>query len=547
MCKCTKVTRAGCGRNSHGHVLLATKFGDIITADHKIPNEEGESRNSQRYSLVVQDLATQWIQSCPCRTKTSQETVRNPRTCLDHAENPKVICTDNSFESRKVCEDLQWNHCASTENKRNCSKSAVRRVQKEALHLFYCSPDSMKSGGQNVWNAVAIDAIFIRYESPYERRFEEQLSGTNHTIRKSRISFNISEKPGDAPSTWQERILRSSCPMLFMGQKLERRLTRSRRWGSTGERRIRCAFNVNNKLKKKFLCRKKETNSYAQLLTVPPSWLEEVLKSEHPTEFGKVPKRRRTLQWSSRRNGWTRFVEDRDDWKQNVISGSYLEASVIIIMFKKNKNVGATGMLVSNSTQIYWRCQADPHVYELQECRMGDYWNVDGGRILSGHWTGVIQTPLRGNTRVGGIMGNIRATWRPEHTWPQIWSGLSKKSQQWKNTTGQKKSQSSTLLEGWEDFFDPEDMELNETLQNERKKLEVHLDSAIPCRVRKTSETSSFEGVNDLQQEIRDENWQGVIFWKHHHKKIGQHVFACCCEDELLRKIRKIPLPKGES
>ena len=34
------------------------KFGDLITADHKVLNEEGESRNNHRYTVVVQDLAT---------------------------------------------------------------------------------------------------------------------------------------------------------------------------------------------------------------------------------------------------------------------------------------------------------------------------------------------------------------------------------------------------------------------------------------------------------------------------------------------------------
>ena len=41
----------------------ADKFG----ADHKILNEECESRNNHRFAVVVQDLATQWIQSNPSK------------------------------------------------------------------------------------------------------------------------------------------------------------------------------------------------------------------------------------------------------------------------------------------------------------------------------------------------------------------------------------------------------------------------------------------------------------------------------------------------
>ena len=53
-------------------VPRAVKFGDLITADHTVLNEEGESRNNHRHAVVVQDLATQRIRSYPCKTKTSQ-------------------------------------------------------------------------------------------------------------------------------------------------------------------------------------------------------------------------------------------------------------------------------------------------------------------------------------------------------------------------------------------------------------------------------------------------------------------------------------------
>ena len=41
ICKRTKATRAACRRNSQSHVHRATKFGYILTADHKVLNEEG--------------------------------------------------------------------------------------------------------------------------------------------------------------------------------------------------------------------------------------------------------------------------------------------------------------------------------------------------------------------------------------------------------------------------------------------------------------------------------------------------------------------------
>ena len=59
------------------------QIGDLITADHKVLNEGGEFRNSPRYAAVVQDLATQWSQSYPRKTKTSQETEKISRKFLE--------------------------------------------------------------------------------------------------------------------------------------------------------------------------------------------------------------------------------------------------------------------------------------------------------------------------------------------------------------------------------------------------------------------------------------------------------------------------------
>ena len=50
-------------------VMAVEKFGDLITADDKVLNEGGESRNNHRYAVVVQDLDTHWIQSHPFKQK----------------------------------------------------------------------------------------------------------------------------------------------------------------------------------------------------------------------------------------------------------------------------------------------------------------------------------------------------------------------------------------------------------------------------------------------------------------------------------------------
>ena len=110
----------------------AEHFGDVVTADHKVVSEESESRNNHRYAVVVQDLATQWIQSYLCITETSQETQKSLMKFLEPTRKPKVFYSDNSLEFGKSCEELSWNHCTSTPHRsgtNGIAERAVRRVK----------------------------------------------------------------------------------------------------------------------------------------------------------------------------------------------------------------------------------------------------------------------------------------------------------------------------------------------------------------------------------------------------------------------------------
>ena len=127
ICLRTKMTGAPCRRRTGEAVPQAENVGDLITADHKILSEGCESRNNHRYAVMVQDLATQRIQSYPCKTKTSQETKRSFRHFLEPSEKPKVIYTDNSWELGKSCEDLSWNHRTSTRHRSETNGIAEKR------------------------------------------------------------------------------------------------------------------------------------------------------------------------------------------------------------------------------------------------------------------------------------------------------------------------------------------------------------------------------------------------------------------------------------
>ena len=176
ICQRTKITRALCRRRNGGAVPRAERFGDLITADHKV-SENCESRNNHRHAIVVQDLATQWIQSYPCKTKTSQETQRSLQKFLEPDRKLKVIYTDNSLEFGKACEDLSWNHCTSTPHRsetNGIAERAVRRVKEGTSAVL------LQSGLNENWWADSMECytclrnvtdLLSDGKTPYERRF----------------------------------------------------------------------------------------------------------------------------------------------------------------------------------------------------------------------------------------------------------------------------------------------------------------------------------------------------------------------------------------
>ena len=182
ICKRTKITRAPCRRRNGEAVPRAANFGDLITADHKVLSDNCESRNNHRYA-VVQDPATQWIQVCPCKNKTSQETQRCLQKFLEPERKPKVIYTDNSLEFGKACEDLSWNHCTSTPHRsetNGIAERAVRRVREGTSAVL------LQSGlNESCWADSMECCTYLRNvtdllsdgKTPYERRFGQPFKG----------------------------------------------------------------------------------------------------------------------------------------------------------------------------------------------------------------------------------------------------------------------------------------------------------------------------------------------------------------------------------
>ena len=185
---------------------------------------------------------------------------------------------------------------------------------------------------------------------------------------------------------------------------------------------------------------KTETISYSDLLAVPQSWKEKFLKSEHPTEFGKTSKKEKNTAAIFKEKRMNHVLqsnnENKTTWKRSRRQKLYVpEESSFPLPLKFIEVVRRTKTTLDVS----------------QECQIHDYRNVTGDWILSGQWTSstlftlLKNTPLRGYTLSGERLTEIQVTSRPENMWRDIWSGMSKKSQQKESSDGQKQSQSSTI------------------------------------------------------------------------------------------------------
>ena len=172
ICRRTKITRAPCRKRTGAVVPRAEIFGDIMTADHKVLSVLFESLNNHRCAVVVQDLATQWIQPYPCKTRTSQETHKSLQKFLERTRKPTVVYTDNSLEFGKACEDLSWNHCTSTPHRsetNGIAERAVRRVKEGTSAVL------LQSGLDEKLRNIQV--LLSNGKTPYERRFGAPLKG----------------------------------------------------------------------------------------------------------------------------------------------------------------------------------------------------------------------------------------------------------------------------------------------------------------------------------------------------------------------------------
>ena len=439
--------------------LEQTKFGDLITADHKVLDEEGESRNNHRYAVVVQDLAAWWIQFFPCKTKTSQETEKSLRKFLEPSEKPKVIYIDNSLEFGKSCEEFSWNHRTSTPHRsetNGVAERAVRRVREGTSAVL------LQSGLDEKWWADSMECccylrnvqdLLADRKTPCERRFGEPYEGPANPFWDGWNSIRFLHETSQG-STNLASMFSRNIPRICMN-----------RWGIwKGDILVAGSEDLEHMDAAEIHPRRIDAE---EVLT--PQRREDVIcpiadgtakLSEGDHEFREPALRRKQPVWSEDLCGELQGepedpqpTETKDDaearadlWSiQFYLSSSHWSSSSTLCA-ERRKHSFLHLKYIDVTRASYTNLDV------LQEKRVDDYWNVDANRSLSGSWKGFTKfTPLKEKPPKGFVWSRerptkIQATTRPENLWPEVWTKMGNAAQKEKSKNGQTKSPNSTML-----------------------------------------------------------------------------------------------------
>ena len=503
ICKRTKITRAPCRRRKGEAVPRADNFGDLITADHKVLSDNCESRNNHRYAVVVQDLATQWIQAYPCKNKTSQETQRSLQKFWEPDRNPKVIYTDNSLEFGKACGDLSWNHCTSTPHRsetNGIAERAVRRVKEGTSAVL------LQSGLNESWWADSMECYtYLRNvtdllsdgKTPYERRFGKPFEGPVIPFGSLVEYHPITAKDQSRIHQFGKKVF----PGLFLGYALYA--------GGIWKGDVLVAD-----------LEELETMDASEIYSKRLNAKEVIFPQKGEFTFPiadgriKTPGEDQALRTSTLIRPRPNRGEGHIDF-HGESEGSFPQPHDSLPVAGE-----AMHDFWSMSGSFIYRHHVEPRV-ELyspreesfpiplkyidvsrtthtnldvkQEKRIDDYWNIDGSRDLSDPWTGFTQFTLLDEKAPDGYMWSGRRltrkqlTSRPDHLWPELWKSMGKNA---KLKEKQKWAEEKIHLDNARKlrgiyFIDPEDKEYKETIKNARKKLETSVAPAMPCKIMK--------------------------------------------------------------
>ena len=144
-----------------------------------------------------------------------------------------------------------------------------------------------------------------------------------------------------------------------------------------------------------------------------------------------------------------------------------------------------------------------------------DYWNVDRERKISDAWTGFTrfillnERPPDGYTVSGKRLMRKQTTSRPVNVWPDMWKHMSdavnkKAKQRWpiKRTKLDNARQSRGIF-----FTEPDDEEIQNSMKNAGRKLEIPIPAAMPCKTPTNCRGETCRNIGKKQDQI-------CLYWR---------------------------------
>ena len=472
-------SRALCRRRIGEAVPRAERFGDLITAGHKVLNEGGESRNNNRYAVVVQDLTTQRNQSFPWKTKTSQETEESLSKLLEPSHRPIVEHTDNSMEFGNTCEDLSWNRRTSTPHRsetNEIAERAVRRVKEGTTAKL------LQSGLDEKWWAGSMECycyprnvqdLLADGKTPCERRFGEARKVQQFLLEQwlNTIQFLHETSPGST----------NSARHFYLEYSSDMRLSRGEIWKG-------------------------------DILVADIEELEKMDASEiYPRRIKRSVNttKRRTLHIPSCRTHSQIFRTRPRIPRTHSKAGTACRACRE--WRSQCSTLCAERRIIPYSTEIHWCSQGFSH-------KSGCVARKNVSTII-GMWTRIevyqiLETipkvhiiERETSKRIHVVREEIDEHSSNYQTWEcvawsmdQNWKSRSKREkQEW--AIEKPKLNNARRLRGIY-FIDPEDGENKETIKNARRKLEVSMDAAMPCKKGRKKQCSPQEARSCASNKI---------------------------------------------
>ena len=176
ICQKTKITRAPWWRRT----------GEAVPRAANLVIDNSRSQSSQwrlwisKQSTICSRGARLGYPMDPVVSVQNKNFTGNPERSLqkflEPTRKPKVICTDNSLEFGKACEDVSWNHCRSTPHRAETNgivESVVRRIGEGASAVL------LQSGLNENWWADSMEGKI------YLRNVQDLLSDGENTVRRA--------------------------------------------------------------------------------------------------------------------------------------------------------------------------------------------------------------------------------------------------------------------------------------------------------------------------------------------------------------------------